>query len=108
MMAVPLFDHDGDPSLFLITGSYTRHFEYEPTDERFLRNVGGVILTGLLQEKIFQGDQAKLRFVGHVSHELRTPIFAIGGQLELIRELAETDRDRIGVSRILRLWRGGF
>lgn len=107
MLAVPLFDHDGDPSLFLITGSYARHFEYEPSDERFLRNIGGVVLTGLLQEKILQADQAKLRFVGHVSHELRTPIFAIGGQLELIRDLADTDRDRIGVSRILRLSRGG-
>lgn len=107
-MAVPLFDHDSDPSLFLITGSYARHFEYEPSDERFLRNIGGVVLTGLLQEKILQGDQAKLRFVGHVSHELRTPIFAIGGQLELIRDLAETDRDRIGMCLILRLLCGGF
>ncbi|GAA5873951.1 hypothetical protein JCM3774_004049 [Rhodotorula dairenensis] len=88
VITVPLFDHEGVPALFIVVGSQSPHFEYEPSDQRFVQNVGGVLIAGLLQEKILQADQAKLRFVGHVSHELRTPIFAIGSQLELIRDLA--------------------
>lgn len=87
-IACPLFDHQGSPSLLLVVGSLERHFQYEPSDQRFVRNVGGVLIAGMLQEKILLSDQAKLRFVGHVSHELRTPIFAVGSQLELIRNLA--------------------
>ncbi|KWU45832.1 hypothetical protein RHOSPDRAFT_16030 [Rhodotorula sp. JG-1b] len=91
VITAPLFDHEGVPALCIVVGSQSPHFQYEPSDQRFVRNVGGVLIAGLLQEKILQADQAKLRFVGHVSHELRTPIFAIGSQLELIRDLAEPE-----------------
>ncbi|GAA5978931.1 hypothetical protein JCM10908_002741 [Rhodotorula pacifica] len=91
LIATPLFDHEGVPALFVVVGSQSPHYQYEPSDQLFTRNVGGVLIAGLLQEKILQADQAKLRFVGHVSHELRTPIFAIGSQLELIRDLAEPE-----------------
>lgn len=91
VITTPLFDHEGVPALCIVVGSQSPHFEYEPSDQRFVQNVGGVLIAGLLQEKIIQADQAKLRFVGHVSHELRTPIFAIGSQLELIRDLAGSE-----------------
>ena len=52
VITAPLFDHEGVPALCIVVGSQSRHFQYEPSDQRFVRNVGGVLIAGLLQEKI--------------------------------------------------------
>ncbi|GAA6005291.1 hypothetical protein JCM10207_002928 [Rhodosporidiobolus poonsookiae] len=90
MIAAPIFDHEGEPALYVVVGSRQRYFAYEqPADERFITGIGAMVLGSMLQEKILAADQAKLAFVGQVSHELRTPMFAIAGNLELIRAMSE-------------------
>ncbi|GAA5903441.1 hypothetical protein JCM6882_006549 [Rhodosporidiobolus microsporus] len=86
-IAIPFFDHDGEPALYVIIGSRERHFAYVDSDEGFAKGVGAILMAAMLQEKIVAADQAKLAFVGSVSHELRTPIFAIAGNLDLVRQL---------------------
>ncbi|GAA5903432.1 hypothetical protein JCM6882_006547 [Rhodosporidiobolus microsporus] len=86
-IASPIFDHDGEPALYVIVGSRERHFVYEDSDERFVSAIGGILMAAMLQEKIVVADQAKMAFVGQVSHELRTPIFAIAGNIDLVRQL---------------------
>ncbi|GAA5903437.1 hypothetical protein JCM6882_006548 [Rhodosporidiobolus microsporus] len=88
-VATPIFDNDGEPALYVIIGSKERHFAYEDSDERFINGIGGLLMAAMLQERIVAADQAKLAFVGSVSHELRTPIFAIAGNLDLVRQLTD-------------------
>ncbi|GAA5820176.1 hypothetical protein JCM3770_004810 [Rhodotorula araucariae] len=88
-IAVPVFDHEGEPMLYVVAGSRQRHFEYEETDQRFVKSVGALLVAGMLQERILAADKAKQAFLSQVSHELRTPMFAIGSQLELIRIISE-------------------
>ncbi|BGP45205.1 hypothetical protein JCM10450v2_001022 [Rhodotorula kratochvilovae] len=89
VIAVPVFDHEGEPMLYVVAGSRQRHFQYEETDERFVKSVGALLVAGMLQERILAADKAKQAFLSQVSHELRTPMFAIGSQLELIRTIMD-------------------
>lgn len=88
-IAVPVFDHEGEPALFMICGSMQPHFEFEPSDEQWVASIGAILIAGQSQERILAADQAKTSFVGHISHELRTPLFALGSQLELIRTMMD-------------------
>ncbi|GAA5831155.1 hypothetical protein JCM11251_007775 [Rhodosporidiobolus azoricus] len=85
-IARPIFDNEGEPALLVVVGSRERHFVFDDSDERFVTTVGGILMAAILQEKILAADEAKLAFVGSISHELRTPIFAIAGNLQLVRE----------------------
>ncbi|GJN87781.1 hypothetical protein Rhopal_000736-T1 [Rhodotorula paludigena] len=89
VIGAPVFDHEGEPTLYVVVGSRQKHFQFETADAKFVQGVGAMLVAGLLQEKILAADQAKLAFVSQVSHELRTPMFAIGSQLELIRTMTE-------------------
>ncbi|BGO88755.1 hypothetical protein NBRC10512_005203 [Rhodotorula toruloides] len=88
-IAVPVFDHEGEPALFMVCGSTQPHFEFEPSDEHFVSSIGAILIAGQSQERILAADKAKTSFVGHISHELRTPLFALGSQLELIRTMVD-------------------
>ncbi|KAK4701012.1 hypothetical protein P7C70_g5222, partial [Phenoliferia sp. Uapishka_3] len=87
-LSVPVFDHDGRPSLLLILCSFTKYFRFEPTDRAFVENVGAVCVGSLMRRRILEADRAKLAFVSQISHELRTPLHSIGSQIELIREVS--------------------
>lgn len=117
IVAVPVFDHEGEPAIYVVVGSRKQHFQYETTDQRFVQSVGALLVAGMLQERILAADKAKQAFLSQVSHgasfllspprylvslvpltlaltpphltELRTPMFAIGSQLELIRTMTE-------------------
>ncbi|GAA6044005.1 hypothetical protein JCM8097_000190 [Rhodosporidiobolus ruineniae] len=89
LLTVPIFDHEGEPALYVIVGSRERYNVFEESDERFVNGVGGILMGSLLQERILAADQAKLAFVSQTSHELRTPIFAIAGNLDLVRQLSD-------------------
>ncbi|GAA5846560.1 hypothetical protein JCM9279_006741 [Rhodotorula babjevae] len=89
VVAVPVFDHEGEPAIYVVVGSRKQHFQYETTDQRFVQSVGALLVAGMLQERILAADKAKQAFLSQVSHELRTPMFAIGSQLELIRTMTE-------------------
>ncbi|KAM0745676.1 hypothetical protein T439DRAFT_330489 [Meredithblackwellia eburnea MCA 4105] len=86
--AVPLNDVDGTPALLMILTSADRHFQFEPTDRRFMRHIGAVIIASLLRQRALEADRAKLAFLSQISHELRTPLFGVNSQLELIREFS--------------------
>ncbi|GAA5831157.1 hypothetical protein JCM11251_007776 [Rhodosporidiobolus azoricus] len=88
-VAAPIFDNEGNPALYVIVASRERHFSFEESDDRFVSSVGGILMAAMLQEKLCLADEAKLAFVGSVSHELRTPIFAIAGNLQLVREQSD-------------------
>ncbi|GAA6000287.1 hypothetical protein JCM10207_007941 [Rhodosporidiobolus poonsookiae] len=80
---------DGEPTLMLVLGSTTRHFQFEPADRDFAVNVGAVLVGSLLRRRLLEADKAKLHFLSQVSHELRTPLHGVGSYLELIKEVAE-------------------
>ncbi|GAA5861955.1 hypothetical protein JCM1840_006887 [Sporobolomyces johnsonii] len=88
-LAIPVFDHSGQPALFVVLGSRQPHFQFEPSDGQFAADVGSIIVGSWLRQRIYEADQAKLSFLSQVSHELRTPLFGIGSQIELIRSMAD-------------------
>ncbi|BGP38475.1 hypothetical protein JCM10449v2_002409 [Rhodotorula kratochvilovae] len=87
-LSVPCF-FDDEPTLLLVVGSRTRHFQFELADQQFVENAGAVLVGSLLRRALVQADLAKLAFVSQISHELRTPLFGIGSQLELIKNAAD-------------------
>ncbi|KAK4049435.1 hypothetical protein OIV83_004168 [Microbotryomycetes sp. JL201] len=89
-LSVPVFDSAGQPVFLLILCSFRRYFRFEAEDRIFVENVGAVLIANILRKRVIDADRAKLSFVSQVSHELRTPLFAVGGQLELIRQLTKS------------------
>ncbi|KAM0792829.1 hypothetical protein ACM66B_002595 [Microbotryomycetes sp. NB124-2] len=89
-LSVPVFDSSGRPVFLLILCSFRRYFRFEIEDRLFVENVGAVLIANILRKRVIDADRAKLSFVSQVSHELRTPLFAVGGQLELIRQLTKS------------------
>ncbi|GAA5971458.1 hypothetical protein JCM11641_008359 [Rhodosporidiobolus odoratus] len=90
LASVPIFDHEGEPALYVVIGSRQGHAFFEPPDERFITGIGTILLSALLQEKILAADQAKLAFLSQVSHEVRLPLFSIAGNLDLIRTTTDS------------------
>lgn len=68
VIGAPVFDHEGEPTLYVVVGSRQKHFQFETADAKFVQGVGAMLVAGLLQEKILAADQAKLAFVSQVSH----------------------------------------
>ncbi|KAK4703316.1 hypothetical protein P7C70_g2903, partial [Phenoliferia sp. Uapishka_3] len=62
-----------------------RALEPEPTDVKFVENIGSVSMGGLLRRSVMEADRAKLRFLSQISHELRSPLHGIRSNLELIK-----------------------
>ncbi|ORY76868.1 hypothetical protein BCR35DRAFT_353249 [Leucosporidium creatinivorum] len=85
---VPVFD-EGVPSLLIVlTSSDDKFHQFETSERKFVQNVGSILASGMLRERAFAVDRAKLAFVSQISHELRTPLHGVTSQLELIREFS--------------------
>ncbi|KAK4056285.1 hypothetical protein OIO90_002729 [Microbotryomycetes sp. JL221] len=89
-LSVPVLDSTRRPVFLLIVCSFRNYFRFESEDKVFVENCGAVLIANILRKKVIDADRAKLSFVSQVSHELRTPLFAVGGQLELIRQLTKS------------------
>ncbi|GAA5889083.1 hypothetical protein JCM6882_009737 [Rhodosporidiobolus microsporus] len=89
---VPIFDVDGTPALLLALTSTEPYFQFDPSDQQFVRNVGAVAMSGLLRQRALEAERAKLSFISTISHELRTPLHGINSQIELLREFSSPEQ----------------
>lgn len=76
IVAVPVFDHEGEPAIYVVVGSRKQHFQYELTDQSFVQSVGALLVAGMLQERILAADKAKQAFLSQVSHGARLCSFS--------------------------------
>jgi len=90
-LAIRLADRDHPLYLILVTLSNPVH-EFTVADVDFVRNLGALLVTKSMQNRMISDDEAKTNFLSAISHELRTPMHAVTVSHDLMREAVTEGR----------------
>lgn len=86
-MVVPLFDMDQQPFALICAHTHDKGKQFlEGYELQFLRAIGVIILSAVLQRRMALANRSKSVLISSVSHELRTPLHGILAAAELLSD----------------------
>lgn len=86
-MVVPLLDMDQQPFAMICAHTHDKGKQFlEGYELQFLRAIGVIILSAVLQRRMALANRSKSVLISSVSHELRTPLHGILAAAELLTD----------------------